>query len=273
MHAGMLQQPNPRVATLPPSLPLSVVYRSLLPLPGVDDEEDAEPFNWQRARLRDCGLSAAPKAKLMTNLIISQTLVPLVSQGKSKMAVVLSMCSQLLDRLVVPAQTSTLMEAAIQEVLLVARFLRQLVQTSDPKVDMDSLNQIMNAKSGTKYLVRQCVLQSGCYREAETMVRQTELASRTMGPKVEAAIESLSSEPTWSQLHDIFTQLPRWDDSLRKGQIAACFSRLKKKAALGDGLPHAVALGISKSPVDRAEPQEDTATLRWQKLFVRDLSS
>ena len=153
---------------------------------------------------------------LMSSLIVAQGLVPLIGQGSCRMDIVAVVCSRVLEKLVKFPSCSTLMAAAIDEVRLICQFLQYLVAKDGSAADMTVVNTVMSAKTGSKYLIKQCVMQNRAYKEAELSMKEADQASRMLGPQVAAALETMKA-PTWEALTEILNQFPRWCDALRPG--------------------------------------------------------
>eukprot|EP00971_Amphidinium_carterae_P193752 3844427-Amphidinium_carterae.1 len=183
-------------------------------------ELPARAFNWRAPRLMDTNAAEMEKATVALNLVANVTLLPLMTQGVTKMETVQLVATELLLHMHADAEHNALLRGAVQDIRDIAEYLKILTTGTEsdfPENALELVDKVAKSNVGTKQLDRQCVHQVPCYKKAESAVRTCKLASMTFGPKLESPKVAFEESASMTVLEQMLAELPRLLDSLPGG--------------------------------------------------------
>ena len=199
------------------------------PQADAGEMEDTDGFEPLNPRLKDALLDDINLAKVFTRLILTETVIPLLLQGQSKMEQLQEVISEALAADIV--QGGPVTTAMTREVVTCLLALRALgsQEVARPE-DMAALDTVMAAKDPTKNLVREAVRQNSHYRALEAELRRTQVAQSTFGPRVRDTYDKLSASleeknVSTDFLEECFAHIQEWREALR----AAATQKLEEK--------------------------------------------
>ena len=145
---------------------------------------DPNNFDWRAPRLRECGLEDLELARMVPKLVVNQTFLALLKRGEKVQQHAHIVSGKLLDMLRGIETACPFLSGAKAETMECA---------GSEAHTLSELGCVMGAKTGTRYLMKQAVLQSKVYKDTEAMLRRTSLAGRVLLPKMQEILSRIAT--------------------------------------------------------------------------------
>ena len=127
---------------------------------------------------------------MLPTLVVNHTFLPLIKKGKEAQQTALIVAKKLMEMLkTIDCAQSPFLSGAKTEATECARLL-EILAGSD-KYTVEELDAVMTSKNGSKYLMKQAVLQTDFYKSLEASLRSNALASKVMAPKLHKTLHEL----------------------------------------------------------------------------------
>ena len=186
---------------------------------------EIEEFEWTKPRLSTTGLADLELSKWFVRLVVNETLLKLLAQGKASHDMVVAISSALHTELNKALQThatmSSIMQLAVEEILYIVDVLFVLVEHKNSNVGAKAvamLDKLRMKQSTTIQIFATLLFKNPWWQQAEQTARQRACALMSFSSEIQDAEEMVKKgELEWSKVTAMASRLAVWQEGVPSG--------------------------------------------------------
>ena len=170
--------------------------------------------------MRTIDVDSPERARLFQRAVVYETIVPLVTQGRSTMELAKLLAEKLIHMLTLEPshEFDDYMSSVVKDMMHILQALLGLTGSTSSQA-IASVKTVLESRTGVLLLVSQAISMNPAWNEKAGAFLKWQAAWTEHGPGLRDAVASLPKDPSLAAVATALNGLPVWRDVLQAGAV------------------------------------------------------